>query len=131
MNLTASWTGDLGVQFHLFFVLVGHPFQEGCQRGTAVLAEVVSVLVGHSCSLRVDGKPGSVQHPERGVDEPLDYRNQAHSAQNPSSEVDAEQAGNSSLRMVTYSGSPTTAQNTQPQTPRHPPEGGATQPLER
>ena len=89
MDLTASWTGDLGVQFHLFFVLVGHPFQEGCQRGTAVLAEVVSVLVGHSCSLRVDGKPGSVQHPERGVDKPLDYRNQAHSAQNPSSEVDA------------------------------------------
>jgi hypothetical protein len=26
MDLTASWTGDLGVQFHLFFVLVGHPF---------------------------------------------------------------------------------------------------------
>jgi hypothetical protein len=25
MHLTASWTGDLGVQFHLFFVLVGHP----------------------------------------------------------------------------------------------------------
>jgi hypothetical protein len=26
MDLTASWTSDLGVQFHLFFVLVGHHF---------------------------------------------------------------------------------------------------------
>ena len=26
MDLTARWTGDPGVQFHLFFVLVGHPF---------------------------------------------------------------------------------------------------------
>ena len=48
--------------------------------GTAVLAEVVSVLVGHNCSLRVDAKPGLVQHAERGVDKPLDCRNQAHSA---------------------------------------------------
>jgi hypothetical protein len=67
MDLAASWTGDLGVQFYLFFVLVGHLFQEVCQRGTAVLAEVVSVLVGHSCSLRVDAQPASVQHAERGV----------------------------------------------------------------
>jgi hypothetical protein len=26
MGLGASWTGDLGFQFHLFFVVVGHPF---------------------------------------------------------------------------------------------------------
>ena len=59
MDLTASWAGDLGVQFrHLFFVVVGHPFQESCKRRTAVLAKVVSVLVGHSRSLRVDAKPG-------------------------------------------------------------------------
>jgi hypothetical protein len=49
MDLTASWAGDLGVQSrHLFFVVVGHPFQESCKRRTAVLAEVVvfsSVIV--------------------------------------------------------------------------------------
>jgi len=67
MDLTASWTGDLGVQFHLFFVVVGHPFQEGCKRRTAVLAEVVSVLVGHSSSLRVDAKPVECNTAERGV----------------------------------------------------------------
>ena len=87
MDLTASWTGDLGVQFHLFFVLVGHLFQEGCQRGTAVLAEVVSLIVGHSCFLRVDAKPGLMQHPERRVETPLDCRNQAHGDQNPSMSV--------------------------------------------
>ena len=58
MDLTASWTSDLGVQFHLFFVLFGHPFQEGCKHRTAVLAEIVSVAVGHDCSLRVDAKLG-------------------------------------------------------------------------
>ena len=51
MDLTASWAGDLGVFRHLFFVVVGHPFQESCKRRTAVLAKVVSVLIGHSCSL--------------------------------------------------------------------------------
>ena len=59
MDLAASWAGDLGVQFrHLFFVVLGHPFQESFKRRRAVLAEVVSVLVGHSCSLRLDAKPG-------------------------------------------------------------------------
>src|SRR5271156_4245764 len=58
MDFTAGWTGDIGVQFHQLFVVVAHPFQEGCKRGTAVVAEVVSVLVGHGCSLRVDAKPG-------------------------------------------------------------------------
>jgi hypothetical protein len=52
MDLTACWAGDLSVQFHLFLVVAGHPFQESCKRRTAVLAEVGSVLVGHSCSLR-------------------------------------------------------------------------------
>jgi len=56
MDCTAYWAGDLGVQFHLFLVVAGHPFQESCKRWTAVLAEVGSVLVGHSCSPR-DAKP--------------------------------------------------------------------------
>jgi hypothetical protein len=33
--------------------LFGHPFEEGCKRRTAVLAEVVSVVVGHGCSVAV------------------------------------------------------------------------------
>ena len=48
MDLTAYWAGDLGVQFHLFLVVAGHPFQESCKRWTAVLAEVSSVLVGQA-----------------------------------------------------------------------------------
>src|SRR6185369_1983685 len=51
MDLTASWAGDLGVFRYLFFVFVGHLFQESSKRRTAVLAKVVSVLIGHSCSL--------------------------------------------------------------------------------
>ena len=47
MNLAASRAGDLGVHFHLFFVVVRHPLQEGCKRRTAILAKVVSVLVAH------------------------------------------------------------------------------------
>jgi hypothetical protein len=55
MDLAASWAGDLGVPFrYLFFVVFGHPFQESCKRRTAVLAEFVSVLLGHFCSLSVD-----------------------------------------------------------------------------
>jgi len=57
MDCTAYWAGDLGVQFHLFLVVAGHPFQECCKRWTAVLAEVGSILVGYSYSLRVDAKP--------------------------------------------------------------------------
>jgi len=57
MDCTACWAGDLGVQFHLFLVVAGHPFQECCKRWTAVLAEVGSILVGYSYSLRVDAKP--------------------------------------------------------------------------
>ena len=57
MDLTAYWAGDLGVQFHLFLVVAGHPFQECCKRWTAVLAEVGSIFVGYSYSLRVDAKP--------------------------------------------------------------------------
>ena len=51
MDLTANWTSRIGVQVHLLFVVFGHLFQEGLERWTAVLAEVVFVLVGHSCSL--------------------------------------------------------------------------------
>ena len=51
MDLTASWAGKLGVFRHLFFIFVSHLFQESCERRTAVLAKVVSVLVGHSSSL--------------------------------------------------------------------------------
>jgi hypothetical protein len=47
--------------------VVGHPLQEGCKRRTAAFAEVVRVLVGHGCSLRVDAKPGSMQHADRRV----------------------------------------------------------------
>jgi hypothetical protein len=57
MDLTASRAGELGVFRNLFFVFVGHLFQESGKRRTAVLAKVVSVLVGHSCSLRVDANP--------------------------------------------------------------------------
>ena len=57
MDCTAYWAGDLGVQFHLFLVVAGHPFQESCKRRTTLLAEVGSVLVGHSYSLRADAKP--------------------------------------------------------------------------
>jgi len=61
MHLTASWTGDLGVQFQLFllfFVVLGHFFQEGGKRWTAVLTEVVNILVGHSCPLIVSAESG-------------------------------------------------------------------------
>jgi len=58
MDLTASWAGEPGVFRHLLLVVVGHPFQESFKRRTAVLAKVVSVLVGHNSSLRVDAKPG-------------------------------------------------------------------------
>jgi hypothetical protein len=51
MDLSASWAGDLGVFRHLFFVFVGHLFEESGKRRTAVLAMVVDVLVGHSGSL--------------------------------------------------------------------------------
>ena len=51
MNLAASRAGDLGVHFYLFFVVVGHPLQEGCKRRTAILAKVVSALVAHICWL--------------------------------------------------------------------------------
>ena len=40
MDCAACWAGDMGVQFHLFLVVAGHPFQERCKRWTAVLAEV-------------------------------------------------------------------------------------------
>ena len=57
-----SWTVPHVGQVTLAFSSIcswlwpGHPFQECCKRWTAVLAEVGSVLVGHSCSLR-DAKP--------------------------------------------------------------------------
>lgn len=47
MHLAASRAGDLGVQFHLFLVVFGHPLQEGCKRRTAILAKIVNLLVAH------------------------------------------------------------------------------------
>jgi hypothetical protein len=47
MDLAASWASKLRVLLQLFFVLVGHLFQESCKRWSTVLAEIARVLVAH------------------------------------------------------------------------------------
>lgn len=58
MDLTASRAGELGVFRHLFFVFGSHLLQESFKRRIAVLAEAVSVLVGHIVLSRVNTEPG-------------------------------------------------------------------------